>query len=758
RRVEALLGVEPARAGEFMEDAVGREMVVRAQARMAAEDAVKRGDNQRRAGEFDAAIASYREAELILQLHPLIGGETLDAQLVRQRLESTLAQRDDARESAESARRLEAERQREQAEAEQRDYRENKLRTLYSEANRAFLNEDYARAESLAQQILLEDPGNEQAEEMRSIAAEARHQKRDEELRATYREEWLRTFDDLDMLAVPQSDVLVFEDLARLAAVKLRKPYEFSAADSTANAERLEIEAALRSSRVPPVSFGADGEGAPLQEVADYFQLVTGLNFVISRAVREELDEEETSVTLEIPAERSVYALLNLITETSESLEWTISQGVVKFVTAEEEVGGQVLQMYEVRDLITPTRDWPGREIDVFPSEGIEYPEEDPRELESLVLTSDEIIELIEENIAADTWGEGSSINATDTGTLVVYTTPDAHAQIASLLDDLRESAGLMVDIQARFLSVEDNFLEDIGVDIRGLGDPGKGTNAFLNDFGDPDVAGDLEFQPGQKNDVGAFYEDGGDFEVLSRVENLYDGEGDGNGFGNTDTLTNTGGLSFQWTYINDLQLELILRAVSKSERVELVTAPRVLIFNTARANLSVLNQVAYVADYDVEIATGSAIADPIIQVVEEGVVLDVRPTVSADRRYITLEMRPTVAELVRPIREFQTSIALLGTVTIQLPELDIQRVRTTVPIPDGGTVLLGGLKIHENEVFESGVPWVNKIPIVRFFFERKGTYTSNRKLLILLRAGIVIPQEHEPSAAVLAAYEGGSR
>jgi len=44
-------------------------------------------------------------------------------------------------------------------------------------------------------------------------------------------------------------------------------------------------------------------------------------------------------------------------------------------------------------------------------------------------------------------------------------------------------------------------------------------------------------------------------------------------------------------------------------------------------------------------------------------------------------------------------------------------------------------------------VPILNKIPLVSFLFERKGQYVSNRKLLILLRASIVIPQELEPTA-----------
>ena len=128
---------------------------------------------------------------------------------------------------------------------------------------------------------------------------------------------------------------------------------------------------------------------------------------------------------------------------------------------------------------------------------------------------------------------------------------------------------------------------------------------------------------------------------------------------------------------------------------------------------------------------------------------LDVRPVVSADRRFVTLEMRPTVAELQRPIETFTTSLGVSGnSVTIQLPELEISRVRTSIPMPDGSTVLLGGMKVHEAQDLRSGVPILNKIPIFSFLFERQGTFITNRKLLILLKANIVIPQEQEPTAA----------
>ena len=62
--------------------------------------------------------------------------------------------------------------------------------------------------------------------------------------------------------------------------------------------------------------------------------------------------------------------------------------------------------------------------------------------------------------------------------------------------------------------------------------------------------------------------------------------------------------------------------------------------------------------------------------------------------------------------------------------------------------MLLGGLKIHDEQDLRSGVPILNKIPIISFFFERQGTFITNRKLLILLKAKIIIPTEHEPSPA----------
>lgn len=742
RRVEALMGDEFATAAANFEDAVARETVRRAQARLAAGQATAQGDAALRAGDYDAAVTAYREALVILEFHPLISKGDLDARSIRGRLDSAT---DLARTAA--AERLATQRQQAEEdaalrEAEQRDYRARRLTTLYAEAHEAFLSDQFAKAESLARQILVEDPGNETAMQMRDAAQAARHQASSEENRRVHREQWLRTFEELDTMDVPQVEPLVFDDLRRWAEVSERKPLEFGKGDTNGVAEKQAVLDRLETVRIKPKFVGPDGEGSPLSEIAAFLQSYTGVNFLVSTRVKEDLDEESTTIKLELP-ERSVRKVLDIISDTSEELRWKVQDGVVIFVTKDELVGGQVLQFYEVRDIIHPVPNFPAREINISPSGGLEQPDEDIEEREGLVVTGDALEGLIRDNISPDSWNDDpkNSVRITESGTMVVNQTPEVQEQIQQLLSDLREATGIMVDIQARFLTVEDNFLEDIGVDFRGLGQPGLGTNDFLDDFGDASTQGELGTEIGQGTDLGAFYDEGGDGDIKGRVEQLYDLS-----LGDTDVLTGSGGLSFQWTYLNDLQMQMILRAVSKSERIDLVTAPKVLVFNTARANIAVMNQVAYVQDFDVEIAQAASIADPIVDVVQDGVVLDVRPVVSADRRFIMMELRPTVAVLQRPIAQLATTLGSQNTVTIQLPELDIQRVRTTVPMPDGGTVMLGGLKVSEKQDLRSGVPLLNQIPVVRFLFERKGNYVSNRKLLILIKADIVIPEEHEPS------------
>ena len=62
--------------------------------------------------------------------------------------------------------------------------------------------------------------------------------------------------------------------------------------------------------------------------------------------------------------------------------------------------------------------------------------------------------------------------------------------------------------------------------------------------------------------------------------------------------------------------------------------------------------------------------------------------------------------------------------VTIELPELHIERLRTTATIPDGATLMLGGLKRTVDNTQHSTVPFLGEIPVIGSLFSRTGDFT----------------------------------
>ena len=97
--------------------------------------------------------------------------------------------------------------------------------------------------------------------------------------------------------------------------------------------------------------------------------------------------------------------------------------------------------------------------------------------------------------------------------------------------------------------------------------------------------------------------------------------------------------------FLDDIQVDLLVNATQANRRAISLTAPRVTFFNGQRAYVLIVTQQAFVSD--LEPVSDAAGFDTTLSVVQEGVVLDVEGTVSADRRYVTLTLRPSLAEIV---------------------------------------------------------------------------------------------------------------
>jgi type II secretory pathway component GspD/PulD (secretin) len=156
---------------------------------------------------------------------------------------------------------------------------------------------------------------------------------------------------------------------------------------------------------------------------------------------------------------------------------------------------------------------------------------------------------------------------------------------------------------------------------------------------------------------------------------------------------------------------------------------------------------VTYIADAQPVLAEAAVGWDLQISAIPVGVTLDVKATVSADRRYVQMDLRPQVATIEgwdSSIISAAVPMGGIATATIDLPRVRVQDFKTTVSVPDGGTLLLGGTRQYIEGEAETGVPILSKIPILKRLFNNRATLRFGNNLLILMRPRILIQAEEE--------------
>ena len=83
----------------------------------------------------------------------------------------------------------------------------------------------------------------------------------------------------------------------------------------------------------------------------------------------------------------------------------------------------------------------------------------------------------------------------------------------------------------------------------------------------------------------------------------------------------------------------------------------------------------------------------------------------------------------------------------IQQPTISNLMVQTTVAVPDGGTVLLGGLKTLSEGRNESGPPVLSKIPYLNRLFKNVGYGREAQSLMMMVTPRIIINREEQERA-----------
>ena len=166
----------------------------------------------------------------------------------------------------------------------------------------------------------------------------------------------------------------------------------------------------------------------------------------------------------------------------------------------------------------------------------------------------------------------------------------------------------------------------------------------------------------------------------------------------------------------SEVNLPFLLAAAMESENANILNVPSVLVNNNGNAKVVTLEQQP--TTQVTATGVGGQTQENFSGYQEAGITLEISPSISASRY-----LRLSITLIVSNFTGLQRS-----TGTIPPPRIT-REMTTTVNVPDGDTMVIGGVISDVSRETREGVPWLADIPLLGALF-RRDTYSNIRTTL----------------------------
>ncbi len=688
------------------------------------------------------------------------------------------------------------------ARAQQESERQARINENLTRLRALQAEQKYSEALQVAEQVLFLDPTNPAALLIKDILKDLILYREFDQARRDRGLSYARESSELERsLVIPPGIMAYPPDWPELS---FRRGEIQSFVESEADRRVL---ATLETRRIP-ASFNDNS----ITDVLTFIATVTNINVDVDWDSLEQLGvTRDKPVTLEL-REVPARVVLDRVLEKAQpdqfsKVGWAVNDGVLVVAADEALRRNTFVVIYDIRDLLFQIPNFteaPSLDLDQVLNQGQQGSsgasggifQDANNNDEGEGLTEEElmqrILEIIQTNVDFEGWrdnGGSTGVVQELNGNLIITNTARNHREIQGLLNQLREIRSVQINVESRFLTVSQDFFEQIGFDLdiyfNADNSQFQAVERQLQAFGQGSLANEgLSVVPSDivtgRNGANTGYtftgldQDGNpqyafqpqpysipapdSTSVIPVVQNS---------LGIVDSLIEAGGTAFSsavlgaggpaiavaGTFLDDVQVDFLVEATQSDQRNVSLSAPRLTFSNGRSANISVVNQVGFVSDLTPVVGTSAVAFDPTIGRINSGFTLAVQGVASADRRYVTLTVQAAVSG--RPSFTQQTITAAVAATggtqgsgqasgVIQIPTIDVTQVNTGVTVPDRGTVLLGGQRITNELEIETGVPVLSKLPIINRFFTNRVEVREERTLMILMKPTIIIQNEEE--------------
>jgi general secretion pathway protein D len=182
----------------------------------------------------------------------------------------------------------------------------------------------------------------------------------------------------------------------------------------------------------------------------------------------------------------------------------------------------------------------------------------------------------------------------------------------------------------------------------------------------------------------------------------------------------------FNYLFSNGSTIQATLNALSNVTKINVLSAPKLLVLNNHTASLQVGDEVPILTESAVSTDTAGAPVVNSVDYRDTGVILKVTPRVN-DGGLVLMDISQEVSDVVSP-----------GTAAIQSPTISERKVASSIAIQDGQTIALGGLITDKRTDTKAGIPWLNQIPLLGNLFGSTDDEHDRTELIVLLTPRVI--------------------
>ncbi len=690
--------------------------------------------------ELESALELIRDAQQLSQSASFphdteqrldLRAKALRAQVLKLQRELTLELETIKRQRAYEARR--------EARRESNEQLKKRLDSLFESAEFYHKRKEYGKAIELIEKIIEIDPNIQKAKNLRQSYRNSGYNKNQRDIDQEMENSEVNWAQDIEQARILPRELVIYPkdwDQIRMRSARRRVETDMSAEERRI-LDRLD-------SQITSTAY----EGVALSIVIDQMQHRCGVNIVLDQEV-----EGETPIDLTM-RDVSYLRVLEWLMELYR-LDYRIEHQAIYIQPAGRAGRDVILQLYPVADLLRLPRDFsaPSIESDIWGDD-----DDDDFGVDAEPVN---LVDRIQEVIDPESWEDDRTSIDMWQENLMIMQTPEVHQKVAQYMKLLREAAKQQVLVEGRFLRVDDEFYESIGVswdlftwerrqnrEVR-TGMTVRPGNNMARSNNLIETANNALRQPyGLITRLARTVNANARFDAHYNP-NLPPTPSVANATGATTALNNSfqnpGGV-IALPILKGYQIGAVLDAAQMNRQGSLMHNPRLLVANGKNAYVIVRVTSNYITNYTVQ---GIYVQPEIGQFVQ-GVTWDVRPVISFDRKYITVRMRPRLETLLGQAEERRrvtthpgddTNI-VIWEIPIMWRTTEVIDYETNATVPDGGTVLIGG-EIRDNRTESvSGIPVLSSLPGLGRLFRTERSSRTGQNRVIMLSARIVELQD----------------